>query len=81
MEEIPDTPDEFVADTADEEESGDDFDAGYSESTGRLKRFFKERLIAWAVGLFSPPGTGPLFGSGAAMLQWQFRDESSDRDD
>lgn len=59
-----------------EESSGDesDFSAGYNSAAGNGS-FLRERLVSWGAGIFSPPGTGPFFGSGASLMQWIFRDE------
>ncbi|OGH62046.1 MAG: hypothetical protein A2848_01775 [Candidatus Magasanikbacteria bacterium RIFCSPHIGHO2_01_FULL_50_8] len=62
------------------EETGGDFGEGYDSAT-KVAKFFKERAIAWALGIFSPPGTGPLFGGGAALLQWQLRGDQTKKSD
>jgi hypothetical protein len=69
------------ASTSTTEESGaedeqSDFEAGYNSAAGDGS-FLKEKLVSWAAGIFSPPGTGPMFGSGASLIQWIFREETS----
>lgn len=63
---------EMSADVEDDDQS--DFEAGYNSAVGDGS-FLKEKLISWTVGIFSPPGTGPMFGSGASLIQWIFRED------
>lgn len=72
------------ANFSEEESVGDtedttDFEAGYNSAVGDGS-ILKERFVSWAAGFFSPPGTGPMFGSGASLLQWIFREETSSTD-
>lgn len=57
------------------EDEQTDFEAGYNSATGGS--FLKEKLVSWAAGIFSPPGTGPMFGGTASLIQWIFREETS----
>ncbi len=65
---------DFSAEDIGDTEETSDFEAGYNSAVGDGS-FLKEKLISWATGIFSPPGTGPMFGSGASLIQWIFREE------
>ncbi len=74
--EINRSPTQFSDMSADVEDGDDqsDFEAGYNSAVGDGS-FLKEKLVSWTVGIFSPPGTGPMFGSGASLIQWIFRED------
>lgn len=65
---------DFSEENASDTEETSDFEAGYNSAVGDGS-FLKEKLVSWAAGIFSPPGTGPMFGSSASLIQWIFREE------
>ena len=64
-----------VAEQIDDADEQSDFEAGYNAATGGGS-LLKEKLISWAAGIFSPPGTGPVFGGATSLIQWIFREET-----
>lgn len=70
-----DSSEEGMSDT----EDTTDFEAGYNSAVGS-ESILKEKLVSWAAGIFSPPGTGPMFGGTASLMQWIFREETSSTD-